>query len=78
LDYLATQEKDGSAENLLQDYVGVFDPATGELKLMQVPKLTLRTTLRSEIEELREEKEKKEAQIATVCHVPIQWTSYSY
>jgi DNA-directed RNA polymerase I subunit RPA49 len=66
LDYLATQEKDGSAETLLQDYVGVFDPATGELKMMEVRKLTLRSTLKSEMEELREEKEKRDAQVATM------------
>lgn len=66
LDYLATQEKDGSAETLLQDYVGVYDPATGELKMMEVRKLTLRSTLRSEMEELREEKEKREARVATM------------
>ncbi|KAF2205840.1 RNA polymerase I associated factor, A49-like protein [Delitschia confertaspora ATCC 74209] len=66
LDYLAQEEKDGSAETHLKNYIGVYDPATAEMQLMEVRKLTVRTTLRSEIEELREEKEKRAAKSATM------------
>jgi DNA-directed RNA polymerase I subunit RPA49 len=58
LDYTAQEEKDGSSDSLLKDYIGVFDPATGKLQVVPVPKLTVRSTLRSEIDELRAEKER--------------------
>ncbi|KAF2095234.1 A49-like RNA polymerase I associated factor [Rhizodiscina lignyota] len=47
LDYEAHQEQDG-ANGLLQHYIGVYDPKTGDLKLMEARKLVLRTTLRPE------------------------------
>jgi len=59
LDYLAREEKDGSSDSLLKDYIGVFDPATSKLQLMEVRKVTLRTTLRSEVDELRNEEAQK-------------------
>ncbi|KAF2086858.1 RNA polymerase I associated factor, A49-like protein [Saccharata proteae CBS 121410] len=57
LDYTAREEHDGSAESLLKHYVGVYDPASGSLSLMSAHKLVLRSTLRSETEELRLERE---------------------
>lgn len=45
LQYTAREEKDGSSESLLQDYVGVYDPATRKLQVVQVPKLTVRVDL---------------------------------
>jgi len=53
LDYTAREEKDGSSESQLQDYIGVYDPATSKLQLMPVRRVTVRTTLRSETEELQ-------------------------
>jgi DNA-directed RNA polymerase I subunit RPA49 len=61
LDYTAQEEKDGSADSLLQDYVGVYDPATGKLQVVQVKRVTVRSTLRSEMDELREQKAKAAA-----------------
>ena len=55
LDYLAREEKDGSSNSLLKDYVGVFDPATNALQLVEVKRVTVRTTLRSEAEAMQEE-----------------------
>jgi DNA-directed RNA polymerase I subunit RPA49 len=66
LDYTAQEEIDGSSEGQLKDYVGVFDPATNKLQLMPVKRVTLRSTLRSETEEMREEAERLEAQQSTV------------
>ncbi|KAF2181665.1 DNA-directed RNA polymeras-like protein I 49 kDa polypeptide [Zopfia rhizophila CBS 207.26] len=57
LDYTAQEEKEGNSDSLLKDYVGVFDPATNELQLVEVHKVTVRSTLRSEMDELREERE---------------------
>ncbi|KAF2811577.1 uncharacterized protein BDZ99DRAFT_461604 [Mytilinidion resinicola] len=57
LDYTAREEKDGSADSLLRHYVGIYDPDSGELKLMEAHKVTVRSTLRSEEEELRRDRE---------------------
>jgi DNA-directed RNA polymerase I subunit RPA49 len=66
LDYTAQEEQDGSSESQLKDYVGVFDPATKKLQLVPVKRVTVRSTLRSETEEMREEQEKLEARQATM------------
>ena len=52
LDYTAREEKDGSSESQLKDYIGVYDPSTGSMQLMAVKRVTVRSTLRSETEEL--------------------------
>lgn len=44
----------------------MFDPATGTLQLVEVKKVTVRSTLRSETEELREERERIEARRNTM------------
>lgn len=66
LDYVAQEEKDGSSESQLKDYVGVFDPATNKLQLMPVKRVVLRSTLRSETEEMREEQAALEARQNTM------------
>ncbi|KAF2028379.1 DNA-directed RNA polymeras-like protein I 49 kDa polypeptide [Setomelanomma holmii] len=66
LDYTAEEERDGSSESQLKDYIGVFDPATKKLQLVPVKRVTVRSTLRSETEEMREEQEKLEARQATM------------
>ncbi|KAH8733215.1 DNA-directed RNA polymerase-like protein I 49 kDa polypeptide [Phaeosphaeriaceae sp. PMI808] len=66
LDYAAKEEKDGSSESQLKDYIGVFDPATNKLKIVPVKRVVLRSTLRSETEEMREEQERLEARQATM------------
>ncbi|CAI6333404.1 unnamed protein product [Periconia digitata] len=66
LDYLAKEEKDGSSASQLKDYVGVYDPATGKLQLMPVRRLTVRSSLRSETEELRNQQAKEEAAKASM------------
>jgi len=62
LDYLAQEEQDGSSESQLRDYVGVFDPASNKLQLVPVKRVVVRSTLRSEAEEMRQEQEQNEAQ----------------
>jgi DNA-directed RNA polymerase I subunit RPA49 len=61
LDYTAHEEQDGSSESQLKDYVGVFDPAAGRLQIVPVKRVTVRSTLRSETEEMREEAARLEA-----------------
>jgi DNA-directed RNA polymerase I subunit RPA49 len=66
LDYQAQEEHDGSAESQLKDYVGVYDPATSKLQIVPVKRVVVRSTLRSETEEMREERARIEAQQNTV------------
>ncbi|KAH7357481.1 DNA-directed RNA polymerase-like protein I 49 kDa polypeptide [Pyrenochaeta sp. MPI-SDFR-AT-0127] len=66
LDYLAQEEQDGSSESQLKDYIGVFDPATNKLQIVPVKRVVVRSTLRSEIEEMREEQARLEARQNTV------------
>jgi DNA-directed RNA polymerase I subunit RPA49 len=65
LDYLAQEEQDGSSESQLQDYVGVYDPATSKLQIVPVKRVVVRSTLRSEAEEMREEQAQADAQRTT-------------
>ncbi|RAR14300.1 RNA polymerase I associated factor, A49-like protein [Stemphylium lycopersici] len=66
LDYTAQEERDGSSESQLQDYIGVYDPATSKLQIVPVKRVVVRSTLRSEAEEMREEQAALEAQNNTV------------
>ncbi|KAK3202280.1 hypothetical protein GRF29_161g713878 [Pseudopithomyces chartarum] len=65
LDYTAREEKDGSSESKLKDYVGVYDPATGKMQIMPVKRVTVRSTLRSETEELQNRQARIEAAQST-------------
>ncbi|KAK7534384.1 RNA polymerase I associated factor, A49-like protein [Phyllosticta citribraziliensis] len=57
LNFTATEEQDGSADNFLAHYVGIYDPDTGELEMMEAHRLVLRSTLRSEAEEIRTQRQ---------------------
>ena len=48
LDYTAREEMSNGAESLLQHYVGIYDPQTGNLQVVPARKLVVRGTLRSE------------------------------
>ncbi|MCJ1400008.1 DNA-directed RNA polymerase I subunit rpa49 [Xylographa trunciseda] len=62
LDYTAREESSGGADDLLRHYVGVYDPATGDIQIMPARKVIVRGTLRSavvpEIREASSEDEK--------------------
>ena len=47
LDYIAREETSDGSEGYLKHYIGVYDPETGELQLVQARKLIIRSTLRS-------------------------------
>jgi DNA-directed RNA polymerase I subunit RPA49 len=61
LDYTAQEEPDGSAQSELSDYIGVFDPATNKLQIVPVKRVVVRSTLRSETEEMREQQANTDA-----------------
>ncbi|RDI86487.1 hypothetical protein Vi05172_g3336 [Venturia inaequalis] len=54
LDYKGQEENSGNGEKLLKHYAAVFDPAAGELTVIEVPHVTIRSTLRPSQEELDE------------------------
>ncbi|MCJ1295948.1 DNA-directed RNA polymerase I subunit rpa49 [Xylographa carneopallida] len=61
LDYTAREESSGEADDLLRHYVGVYDPATGDIQIVPARKVTVRGTLRSTtIPEIRDESSEDE------------------
>ena len=48
LDYTAREEESSGGESLLKHYIGVYDPATGELQVSQARKFVVRSTLRTD------------------------------
>ncbi len=49
LDYTAIEESSNGSESYLKDYIGVYDPKTGTLQLVQARKVVVRSTLRSAV-----------------------------
>ncbi|MCJ1320221.1 DNA-directed RNA polymerase I subunit rpa49 [Xylographa vitiligo] len=49
LDYTAREESSGGADDLLRHYIGVYDPATGDIQIVPARKVTVRGTLRSTV-----------------------------
>ena len=47
LDYTAHEESSNGSDGYLKHYVGVYDPKSGKLQLVQARKLVVRSTLRS-------------------------------
>ena len=47
LDYTAREESSDGSDSHLRHYIGVYDPATGKLQLVQARKAVVRSTLRS-------------------------------
>ncbi|KAI1006993.1 hypothetical protein K3495_g1225 [Podosphaera aphanis] len=47
LDYLAKEEEDGGPESLRRHYVGVFDPKTGQLDVIEARKMVIRGMVRA-------------------------------
>jgi DNA-directed RNA polymerase I subunit RPA49 len=48
IDYVGQEEEASGAEGLLKHYVGVFDPTTGELQVIESRKVTLRGIVRAQ------------------------------
>lgn len=47
LDYIAREEPSNSSESHLKNYIGIYDPGSGKLQLVEARKLVVRSTLRS-------------------------------
>lgn len=74
LDYTAREEKSGNAESLLQHYVGIYDPQTGELKVTPAHRVVMSCALRPSEAELKEE---EAARIRPNVGSLIFWTCVS-
>lgn len=46
LEYTGCEDRVSRDENKLKSYVGVYDPASGELQIMEACKMELRVSLR--------------------------------
>jgi DNA-directed RNA polymerase I subunit RPA49 len=77
LDYIAQEEFGGGSDALLQHYIGVYDPETGELKLTEARKLALRSTLRPTKDELDRAMEEKKKQSVSYFHPNFAPNSFS-
>lgn len=64
IDYTARENQNVGAEAVLKHYVGVFDPVTKQLQVVEARKMAVRSTLRSEEQQAREE---HAAEIANVA-----------
>jgi DNA-directed RNA polymerase I subunit RPA49 len=64
LDYTAREEKDGSSGSYLKDYIAVYDPAAGTLKIVETRPVTVRSILRSEREEMQDKRAQEAEQAA--------------
>ena len=47
LDYTGTEERLADNKPALRHYLGIFDPVTGEMQLIETPKVTIRGTVRA-------------------------------
>lgn len=54
LDYTAREEGQSSTEPHLKHYLGLYDPKTGELELIEAKKMVIRATVRED-EEMEDE-----------------------
>lgn len=64
IDYTAREQHEGSVESLLKHYIGIYDAEAQEIQLIEAKKMSVRSTLRSEEAEVREE---QLAQRKNVC-----------
>lgn len=69
LNYIAANEPSSSVGEAMKHYVGVYDPQTGDLEIFDAQRLTLKTTVRSEIEEVIENRESSRRGIVNVCNM---------
>jgi DNA-directed RNA polymerase I subunit RPA49 len=47
LDYTAREEEAGGSDALLKHYVGIYDPATGKMEVMEARKVVVRGVVRA-------------------------------
>jgi DNA-directed RNA polymerase I subunit RPA49 len=48
LDYTAREEESGGLDSILKHYVGVYDPETGKLEIMEARKMVVRGSVRTQ------------------------------
>lgn len=68
LDYLAREEDVGGADALLKHYLGVYDPKTGKLEVVEARKMVVRGSVRNH-------QARAEDTMPMVCTRYIMWES---
>jgi len=71
LDYFATEEFGNSSEKLLKHYIAIYDPESAQMKLVQVRRVALRSTLRqtqAELDEAANPEYKSVSRIVCSCN----------
>ena len=66
LDYVAREEPSAGVQSHLRDYLGIYDPATGECQVIPARRLILRSSLKSARGDQEEELQDDEDQNLTV------------
>lgn len=66
LNHVASEEPSETGRDPVNHYIGIHDPRTGELQLMQATALKLTTALRKEVEEVIKQRELAEKEVRSV------------
>ena len=74
LDYVAREEKAGDAQSLLQHYIAVHDPDTGDTQVVPARMLVLRSMLQSArvLKEIEEKTPARKSVSYVVCLICLQ------
>lgn len=72
LDYTAREDKPKTGDSLLKHYIGVFDPQSGKLNIIEAKKMVVRGVVRS-----RQAEDEAMAE-QTVKYVSSQWPPFRY
>jgi DNA-directed RNA polymerase I subunit RPA49 len=69
LDFVANKDFANSSDALMDHYIGIYDPKSSSLRLIQANRLALRATLRPSAEELKNDAVKKAYQTVRVLRM---------
>ena len=59
IEYVA-REEEANGDNLMRHYLGIYDSKTGEVQVMEARKLTVRSILKSELQEADQDDDEEE------------------
>lgn len=71
LDYTAREDKPKDGQPLLKHYVGLFDPATGQLQLVEAKKMVVRGAVRAQ--QATEEDMRSQEMSQVILTFPTHW-----
>jgi DNA-directed RNA polymerase I subunit RPA49 len=71
MDFLANKDFANSSDALMDHYIGIYDPKSSSLRLVQANRLAIRATLRPSAEELKNDAAKKAYQTVSVWRMAM-------